>query len=338
MKSWRFLLIVAVLGFFSFSLILRISYLVFGDGERLLSEGNARSVREVTIPSPRAQIIDRRGQPLAVSTPVYSVKADPREMLRAEESLRKVAFALQIPNETLVNTLRRRIDEPFIYLKKRVGWKVAEELKAASIRGLTFDRSYKRYYPLGEVATHVVGKTDIDDRGIEGIELSKNHALEGGSGSRAILIDRKGNAIKNLDYVSVPVLGNSVRLSVDSRLQYIAYKELKSAITAHRASTGSLVMLDAKSGEILAMVNQPSYNPNAKVLINENGMKNRAVTDSYAPGSTVKPFVALAAIATKEFKKDTVIDTSPGFFHVGTKITWLYKTYIRIISFYIITH
>ena len=320
MKNWRFSLILVVFSLFSLFLIARTSYLVFADGDRLLSEGNARSIREVNIPSPRAQILDRRGQPLAVSTPVYSVKASPKMVLAQKDAIRKAATILEISNQTLVKILRQDIDKPFVYLKKRISWSVTEELKALSLEGLTFDRSYRRYYPLGEVATHVVGKTDVDDRGIEGIELSQNYSLQGKSGSRAILIDRKGNAIQNLDYVSVPVLGKDIQLSLDSRLQYLAYKELKSAVAAHRASTGSLVILEANSGEILAMVNQPSYNPNGRIADNELGMKNRSVTDSYAPGSTVKPFVALAAIAKQEFRADTVINTSPGFLRIGSKL------------------
>ena len=320
MKNWRFYLVSWVLGVFFLFLIARTGYLVFADGDRLLSQGNARSIREVNIPSPRAQILDRRGQPLAVSTPVYSVKARPKSLLAQEEKIRMVAAALEISNQALLKILRENIDKPFVYLKKRVSWSVAEELKALSLKGLTFDRSYKRYYPLGEVATHVVGKTDVDDWGIEGIELSQNYSLRGKSGSRAILIDRKGNAIQNLDYVSLPVVGKDIQLSLDSRLQYVAYKELKSAVSAHRASTGSLVILEASSGEILAMVNQPSYNPNARVTTHERGMKNRSVTDSYAPGSTVKPFVALAAIVEHQFQADTTINTSPGFLRIGSKL------------------
>ena len=320
MKNWRFYLVSWVLGVFFLFLIARTGYLVFADGDRLLSQGNARSIREVNIPSPRAQILDRHGQPLAVSTPVYSVKASPKNLLAQEEKIRMVAAALEISNQTLLKVLREGVDKPFVYLKKRVSWSVAEELKALSLKGLTFDRSYKRYYPLGEVATHVVGKTDVDDRGIEGIELSQNYSLQGKSGSRAILIDRKGNAIQNLDYVSLPVVGRDIQLSLDSRLQYVAYKELKSAVSAHSASTGSLVILEASSGEILAMVNQPSYNPNARVTTQERGMKNRSVTDSYAPGSTVKPFVALAAIVENQFQADTTINTSPGFLRIGSKL------------------
>ena len=227
MKNWRFSLILVVFSLFSLFLIARTGYLVFADGDRLLSEGNARSIRGVNIPSPRAQILDRRGQPLAVSTPVYSVKASPKMVLAQKDAIREAATILEISNQTLVKILRQGIDKPFVYLKKRISWSVTEELKALSLEGLTFDRSYRRYYPLGEVATHVVGKTDVDDRGIEGIELSQNYSLQGKPGSRAILIDRKGNAIQNLDYVSVPVFGKDIELSVDSRLEYIAYKELK---------------------------------------------------------------------------------------------------------------
>lgn len=320
MKNWRFFLLSTVFGLCSLFFIGRVSYLVFADGARLLSEGNARSIREAKIPSPRGQILDRRGQPLAVSTPVYSVKANPKLTLLQEEKIPKAAESLEMPHKKVIEILQTGYNKSFVYLKKRVSWGVAEELKKLSIDGLTFDRSYKRYYPLGEVATHVVGKTDTDDRGIEGIELAQNDYLQGRPGSRAILVDRKGNTVQNLDYLSVPVLGTTVQLSLDSRLQYVAYKELKSAVSAHRASSGSLVTLDAESGEILAMVNQPSYNPNAKVLADERGMKNRSVTDSYAPGSTVKPFVALAAIAEQEFQADTTINTSPGFIQIGSKL------------------
>jgi cell division protein FtsI (penicillin-binding protein 3) len=208
----------------------------------------------------------------------------------------------------------------FLYLKRRVSWGQAQEVKSLGLRGVEFQPEYQRYYPAGETAAHIVGLTDIDDRGLEGIELSFDQRLQGLPGSKQVLKDRKSDIIKNLKFEAAPRYGEDLTLSIDLRLQFLAYRELKTAVESHKATSGSVVMLDVATGEILALVNQPSYNPNDRAERPPAGMRNRAVTDTYEPGSTIKPFTALAALESGLYRRDSVIDTSPGHFWVGNKL------------------
>jgi cell division protein FtsI (penicillin-binding protein 3) len=196
---------------------------------------------------------------------------------------------------------------------------MSRRLDALRLPHLELRPEYRRYYPAAEIAAHVTGLTDIDDQGIEGVELAFERNLRGQPGAKIVLKDRRGNSIRDLDYLAPPRFGQDVSLSIDLRLQYIAYRELKSAVQVHKAESASLIMADAKTGEILALVNQPSYNPN-DIAGQLAGMRNRAVTDSYEPGSTVKPFTALAALESDRYDTETVIDTSPGYFRVGGKL------------------
>ena len=264
-------------------------------------------------------IFDRHGEPLAVSAPMNTIWVDPQQAQLTESDLARLANALGTKPETL----RRRLaagGRRFAYLARRVPPDVAQRIADLNIKGVRRERSYHRFYPAGETSAHVVGRTNIDDKGQEGIELALNDALTGQPGEKRILRDRTGRPVKNLDYLRAPKRGEDIYLSLDLRLQFLAYRELKAAVQHHGASSGSLVMLDAASGEVLALANQPSFNPNNWRQRGDDGVRNRAITDLYEPGSTVKPFTVLAALEGEHYAPDSEVETAPGYFHVGTKM------------------
>lgn len=319
MKAWRHH--AAVWLFLAACLAIggRVAYLTLMDREFLQNQGDARSVREEIIPSHRGVIYDRYGQPLAVSTPVVAVWSDPGRQRLAEADIARLAPLLQRPPQDIAEQLQAARGKSFAYLKRRVPWSVAERIRALEIKGLQFHDEYRRYYPAAEVAAHVVGVTNLDDVGIEGAELAFDGELRGRHGAKVVLKDLLGAPIRDLEYLRAPRLGRDLSLSIDLRLQYFAYRELKDAVLGHGAVSGSLVIVDARTGELLALVNSPSYNPNESLTGGFAGMRNRAVTDAYEPGSTIKPFVALAALAGGDYQPDTLIDTSPGYWSVRGK-------------------
>jgi len=296
----------------------RVVYLHVTERDFLQEQGDARSLRYEDQPAYRGVVYDRHGEPLAVSTPVAAIWIDPQRARLTEAGRRSLGHLLELPQAELDEALaqeRRR----FVYLKRRVPWSVAERVRQLHLPGVYLQREYRRYYPAGEIAAHVVGMTDVDDVGIEGVELTFEEHLRGEPGRKLVLRDRRGETVKNLAHLESPQFGSDLTLSLDLRLQYLAYRELKAAVESHQASSGSLVMLDARSGDIMALVNQPSYNPN-DTLKGRRGLRNRAATDQYEPGSTVKPFTALAALESGDFAPDTPIDTAPGYFRVRNKL------------------
>ncbi len=320
MSRWRHFTIVA--GFLAACAALgaRIVYLTVLDAERLSDEGADRAVRQVAIPAYRGVVLDRHGEPLALSTPVAAVWTDPSRSPLSAEELVELAAALDLDAKALTAKLVAARGREFVYLKRRVSWEQWQRVQQLGIKGVAFEREYKRYYPAGETAAHVVGLTDVDDRGIEGIELSFDEHLAGAAGRKTVLKDLRGNVVRNLEFDSAPRYGEDLALSIDLRLQFLAYRELKAAVESHRAKSGSMVLLDVATGEILALVNQPSYNPNNGADRAPKGMRNRAVTDLYEPGSTIKPISALAALDSGLYEPDTIIETSPGFYRVGDKL------------------
>jgi len=297
----------------------RIVFLGTTERDFLQQQGDARSVRTEVIPAMRGVIYDRNGQALAVSTPVYAIWTDPSKAQFADEALRGIAKHIDVPYVTLRDRLSVNAGREFVYLKRRATWEMAQNLRALDLDHIYLQPQYRRYYPAAETAAHLVGVTNIDDQGIEGTESAYETALKGHHGSKVVLKDRKGTTIRDLDYVGAPEFGRDLHLSIDLRLQYIAYRELKSAVASHDAASGSIVMLDAHSGEVLALVNQPSYNPN-DIPGHLTGMRNRALTDAYEPGSTIKPFTALAALESGRYQANTPIDTSPGYMRIGQKL------------------
>ncbi len=287
----------------------------------LQSEGADRYLAKVEVPAHRGLITDRRGDVLALSTPVDSIAANPRVLGTEAQQTVVLAKALGIDAEQLRAKLARYSQRHFVYLKRRMppaeAAHVMDVVKAHEIAGVHVEREYKRYYPAGEVFAHVLGFTDVDDHGQEGLELAFDQALRGEAGEKLVLRDGRRKAVDDVENIRSPRAGNHLALSIDQRLQFIAYRELKAAVKRHRAVSGSLVLLDARSGEVLAMVNQPSYNPNGDRSNRAGRLRNRAVTDVFEPGSTMKPFTVAAALDRGSIKVDSMIDTSPGYFRLG---------------------
>lgn len=318
--SWRHKLFAGLFVVGAVALIGRVGHLAVAERDFLKKQGEARAVRVVPIPVHRGIIYDRHGEPLAVSTPVYSVWTDPGWTPIPAARYAELAAALELPAGRVSRLLERNAGSRFAYLKRHVDPATAERVRALDIAGVRFRREYRRFYPAAETTAHVVGMTNIDDAGQEGVELVLDAFLRGAPGEKRVLRDRNGRAVKDLAYLRAPEFGKDVMLSLDLRLQFFAYKELKSAVEHNRAKSGALVMLDVATGEVLAMANQPSYNPNNPVDRGSPGMRNRAVTDTYEPGSTIKPLSVLAALESGRYFPDTPVDTAPGYFRVGSKL------------------
>ena len=304
------------------SLMGRAVYLQVMDGAFLLKQGQARHITKVDLPAYRGNIVDRNGKLLAVSTPVKSVYANPAlfpvEQKAFNLSTAQLAQLLEMPVGKLRKRIQRNRGKQFIYLKRRIIPELAERVAALNIDGIKLERTYRRYYPTGEVASHILGFTNIDDKGQEGLELAYDDWLQGVPGVKRVVRNGKSQSVEPIDQLKAAVPGQDLVLSIDQRIQYLAYLELKKTVLAHKAKSGSLVILKAKTGEVLAMVNQPSFNPNQR---SGGGGKrrNRAITDVFEPGSTIKPFAVACAMA-QGFSPRTFIDTRPGYFRVGRNV------------------
>jgi cell division protein FtsI (penicillin-binding protein 3) len=300
----------------SVALVARAMNLQIVDTEELQEQGAARYLREVVVPTRRGNILDRNGEPLAVSTPVDSVWVNPKELLQYQEDIEPLAGLLGFEAEEVERRLTQRSKKEFVWLRRRLRPDIAEEIKALEIKGVYLQKEYRRFYPAGEVASHLIGFTNIDDLGQEGLELAYNDWLQGKPGLKRIIRDRLGRTIEHVETVRESVPGHDLSLTIDRRLQYLAYRELKRTVLKHGARSGSVVLLDVKTGEVLAMVNQPWYNPN-KLTGDTDGLKNRAVTDMFEPGSVMKPFVVASALETGRWTPTTPIDTTPGRINIG---------------------
>ncbi len=283
----------------------------------LQEQGNARHLRVIQDNSHRGMIFDRHGEPLAISTPVDSVWAEPGELAEVRAQWPALAKTLGMNTREIGQAVRHYQGREFMYLKRHVTPEQAVRVKALNIPGVGLTREYRRYYPSGTVAGHVVGFTDVDDQGLEGIELAYDKHLRAIPGRKRVLKDRYGNIVESVESVTLPVPGKDVTLSLDRRLQYLVYRELKAAVAAHQARGASAIVLDVRSGEVLAMVNEPGFNPNNRANLRSSVFRNRAVTDVFEPGSTVKPFTVAAALESGKFFPHTMIDTAPGLLTVG---------------------
>jgi cell division protein FtsI (penicillin-binding protein 3) len=284
------------------------------------TQGDARFLREIAIPTSRGMITDRHGEPLAVSTPVESIWANPRVILSHRDRLGQMADALGMPVDVLEQRLAQRADREFVYLRRHMRPDAAQAILDLGVPGVNSQREFRRFYPGGEVLAHVIGFTNIDDRGQEGLELAFDEWLSGRPGSQRVIRDRLGRVVENVELVRPPQPGRDLALTIDRRIQYLAYRELKTAVLEHRAASGSVVVLDVASGEILAMVNTPSYNPNSRGAGDPGARRNRAVTDVLEPGSVIKPFTVIAGLESGQFRPETVIDTTPGRMQVARHI------------------
>lgn len=283
----------------------------------LQGQGDARHLRVVSIPAHRGMITDRHGEPLAISTPVDSIWANPQDLLTARDEWNQLAKTLGVNRAWLKERIERNSTREFVYLKRHVQPELAEQVMALGIPGVSLQREYRRYYPAGEVAAHLIGFTNVDDAGQEGLERSFESVLHGTPGSMRVVKDRLGRIVETVERVNEPVPGRDLALSIDRRIQYIAYRELKAAVQMNRAKSGSAVVLDVNTGEVLAMVNQPAFNPNNRDSLRSDHYRNRAVTDLYEPGSTVKPFTVAVALESGQYQPTTLLDTTPGTLRVG---------------------
>ena len=310
-------LVLAVLLASLAALVWRAFDLQLQEREFLRGQGEARHLRVVSVPAHRGMITDRHGEPLAISTPVDSVWANPQELIAARDRLPELAKLLGLPVDGVQQLLAGRGDREFVYLRRHVPPDLVREVMALGLPGVALQREYRRYYPAGEVAGHVLGFTNIDDVGQEGIELAYDEHLRAESGSKQVIKDRLGHVIDEVGSVRDPRPGHDLRLSLDRRIQYLAYRELKAAVQQHRARSATAVVLDVRTGEVLAMVNQPSFNPNNRRVLHGENYRNRAVTDVFEPGSTLKPFTIAAALESGRYRPGTPVDTTPGWFQVG---------------------
>ena len=309
----RLAVVAAVLGLCSLVLVGRAAHLQLIGQAFYQQQGDARFLRDVPIPTSRGMITDRNGEPLAVSSPVASIVANPKELLQHEDRLAALAEALDLPEAVLVERIRQRADKEFVYLRRHMNPDSADAVMALDIPGVRSEREFRRFYPHGEVMAHVLGFTNIDDQGQEGLELAFNDWLTGTEGSQRVIRDRRGRTVENVDLVRQAQPGKDLTLSIDRRIQYIAHRELKVALAEHGASSGSIVVLDVPTGEILAMVNLPSYNPNMRGAASPETTRNRAVTDLVEPGSVMKTLTLAAALESGRFTPDTPIPTAPGY-------------------------
>ena len=316
----RTAVLVGVLGLAATGLLYRAVNLQLVDKAFLQGQGNQRFMRVAEIAAHRGTVTDRYGEPLAVSTPVDSIWVNPKELALAADQLPRLAKALKRDKNELARRVTSNLDRSFLYLVRHMQPADAAKIKALGIPGVYSVREYRRYYPSGEVAGHILGFTDVDDGGQEGLELAFDHWLAGEDGAKRVIQDNLGRTVQDVESIRPVRPGRDLTLSIDLRIQYLAYRELKAAIREHHAKAGSVVVLDVTTGEVLAMVNQPAYNPNDRDQLKPGGYRNRAATDIIEPGSSIKPFVVAAALASGKYSDRSVIDTSPGFYKVGIKI------------------
>ena len=298
----------------------RVLYLQILKKDFLVGQGDDRHLRTVQISAHRGPITDRHGEPLAVSTPVDSIWAAPQELMPALDRLGDLAEVLDVEADWLARRITSNLDREFVYLRRHLRPNDAARALSLGLPGVSTLREYRRYYPAGEVAGHVLGFTDIDDRGQEGLELAYDYWLSGETGAKRVLRDRLGRVGEDVELINAAQPGRTLASSLDLRVQYLAYRELKQAVLDSDALSGSVVILDVTNGEVLAMVNQPSYNPNDRAQLEVARYRNRAVTDIFEPGSSFKPLIVAAALESGRYGPDSIIDTSPGYLRVGGKI------------------
>lgn len=318
LPAWRARILFVLLLLGMAGLFARALYLQGFHNDFLQQKGDARYLRVVEVPAHRGMLTDRNGEPLAISTPVDSVWASPPDVVADAAQLRQLAHLL----DTNVGHLKERLfdtSREFVYLKRQLPPNRARQIAALGIPGVSLRHEYRRYYPGGEVAAHLLGFTDVDDNGREGIELALHDVLRGKPGSQRVIKDRRGHIVEDVASLRAPKEGRDVALSIDSKLQFIAFREIKQAVIGQQAKAGSIVVLDARTGEVLALANWPSYNPNNRSRPAAGAMRNRAVTDLFEPGSTMKPFAVAAVLEEGKFNPDTRVDTGNGKFTIGNR-------------------
>jgi len=296
----------------------KVGMLHIAERDFLQDQGDARTIRTVPLVANRGLITDRNGEPLAVSTPVQSIWVDPRKIARDSETIRILARQLELNESVLEQNINSKSNLEFLYLKRRLSPAEAKRVLNLNLEGVYSQQEYQRFYPQGEVTAHLIGFSNVDDIGQEGLELTYDEWLRGVPGKRQVMKDRRGNIIEELNTIQTAQPGKSLELSIDFRIQNIAYRELKEEFITRRAKGASIVVLDVVSGEVLAMANQPSYNPHNKSGMTDfSVLRNRAITDVFEPGSTIKAFTIAAALETGLYSPGTIIETSPGWMMVS---------------------
>ena len=318
-QGWRLWLVVGALSLAGVALVARALYLQVINQEFLEKQGDARIVRTAKLSANRGMILDRNGEPLAVSTPVDTVWADPRKLYQSSQEFPRLAGALGRDPQLLARRVTSSLDKEFVYLVRHMPPQEAAKVKALGIPGVDVLREYRRYYPAGEVTGHLLGFTNVDDVGQEGLELAYDHWLGGDPGAMRVMRDSLGRTIEYIERIKAPRPGQDLRTSIDLRVQYMAYRELKAAVQANKARAGTIVIIDVQTGEVLAMVNQPAFNPNDREQYLPSRYRNRATNDFFEPGSSIKPFVIAAGMETGRYHADTLIETAPGFMKVGSR-------------------
>ena len=316
LPQWRsrFVLLLLLLGFVA--LVARSLFLQGVNNEFLQAKGESRYARVIEMPATRGRVVDRNGDVLAVSTPVKSIWAIPEDVDLKPAQARKLAELLDMDVRDLTRKLATEKD--FVYLKRQIAPDVAQRVAAMGIPGIHEQKEYRRYYPGGDVMAHMLGFTGVDDKGQEGIELAFESQLAGKPGSRRVIKDRRGQIVEDVESIRAPQDGKDVRLALDAKIQYLAYASLREALETHKARAGGIVVLDAKTGEILALTNLPTYNPNNRIRLSGAQLRNRALTATYEPGSTMKPFTAAMALDKGKFRFDTPVQTAPGRMTIGS--------------------
>lgn len=326
--AWRYGLVLVAFACLISLVAGRLGYLHLFKQSFLVAQGEQRMIRDEVIPGMRGKIVDRHGEPLALSSPVKSIYLNPKRF--DPGNLKSLAKLLDMNPASLQKRFQRNRNQAFMYVKRHVQPEIAQQVLALGWKGVAAETEYRRFYPASEVTAHVVGMTNIDGRGQEGLELAYDDWLQGSSGGRRVVKDLLGNVVKQLNVTEVEEAGEDLQLTLDLRLQYLAYRELKSAVQAHRANWGSAVLLDASTGDILALVNRPSYNPNNRSRLNAVAMRNRALTDIIEPGSTMKPFTVAAALSSGQYTPGTIINTSPGYMRIKHKTIRDHRDYGKL--------
>ncbi|GHU07931.1 peptidoglycan synthetase FtsI [Betaproteobacteria bacterium] len=315
LQAWRSRLMALLILTCFAVLIGRSFYLQVLNNDFLQEKGESRYRRDLEISASRGRISDRNGDVLAVSTPMQSIWAIPADVRLNHEQKRQLAALLEMDAKELERRLAS--DKPFVFLKRQLSPEIGEKVAALKLPGIGQDREYRRYYPSGEMTAHLVGFTGIDDKGLEGVELAFQGQLLGHPGSRSVIKDRRGQIVEDVGSIRSPRDGNDIHLAIDSKIQYIAYSQLKQAVEHFKAKAGGVVVIDTRTGEILALANWPTYNPNNRDRLTGTQLRNRALTDTYEPGSVMKPFAVAQALEDNKVRFDTVINTAPGYLTFG---------------------
>lgn len=316
---WRFYFVVALLIAALLCIVWRLFDLSILQRPFLLKQSEARSVRHLGIPAYRGMIVDRLGAPLAISSPVEAVWVNPKDFIATPQQIADLAKLLGLTPAEITQRVQNK-HHGFVYLKRQNAPFVAEAVQNLGIKGVYLQHEYKRFYPEGEVTAHLVGLTNIDDHGQEGLELAYQNWLSGKPGKREVVRDLQGHIISDVALLQTPEQGRELTLSIDHRIQYIAYRAIKEAVTDYDAESGSIVVLNSRTGEVLALANAPSYNPNDRPSAHDERYRNRAVTDMFEPGSVIKPFNIALALQSGHYQPNSIIDTNPGRMRVGRLI------------------